>query len=102
VHEGGMSICPGPGKGSRWQFVMPDGTPHRPWWDAETLARMLVEQGTGRADAREVDAVRRVTSFDDPAAQTIRPRWAGEAFDLHACVEALFTMRLRQDQQVAA
>jgi hypothetical protein len=39
------------------------------------------------------------------AAQTIRPRWAGERFDLHACVQALFTIKLpeqmKQDQQAA-
>lgn len=98
VHEGGMSIRRTPEEGSRWRFVMPDGTTPRPWWDAETLARMLAEQVTSRVDAHEVDAARAVTSFDDPAAQTIRPRWAGESFDLHACVEALFTMRLPQDQ----
>jgi hypothetical protein len=37
--------------------------------------------------------------------QTIRPHWAGELFDLHACVQALFTIRLpeqlEQDQQAA-
>ena len=32
-------------------------------------------------------------------------RWAGERFDLHACVQALFTIKLpeqmKQDQQAA-
>jgi hypothetical protein len=35
-----------------------------------------------------------VDSFQHPDAQTIRPRWAGEPFDLHACVQALFTIKL--------
>ena len=101
VHEGGMSIHRSPGTGSRWRFVMPDGTPHRPWWDAETLARLPAEHAVGRADDREARPAQEVASFDDPAAQTIRPRWAGERFDLHACVEALFAMRLPQDQHEA-
>jgi hypothetical protein len=45
-------------------------------------------------------------SFQHPAARTIRPRWAGERFDLHACVQALFTIKLPEqakelDQQAA-
>ncbi len=99
VHEGGMSIHRTVEERTGWRFVMPDGTPHRPWWDADTLARHLAEQTRRRPGAA---GVHDVTSFDDPRAQTIRPRWAGEAFDLHACVEALFTMRLPQDQQEAA
>jgi hypothetical protein len=35
-----------------------------------------------------------VDIFQHPAAQTIRPRWAGERLDLHACVQALFTIKL--------
>jgi hypothetical protein len=35
-----------------------------------------------------------VNSFQHPDAQTIRTRWAGEPFDVHACVEALFTLKL--------
>jgi hypothetical protein len=47
-----------------------------------------------------------VGSFQHPDAQTIRPRWTGEPFDLHACVQALFTIKLREhpkdlDQQAA-
>jgi hypothetical protein len=47
-----------------------------------------------------------VDSFQHPEAHTIRPRWAGEPFDLHACVQALFTIRLPKpttnlDQQAA-
>jgi hypothetical protein len=33
-----------------------------------------------------------------PDAQTIRPRWAGERFDLNACVQALFTIELPEQQ----
>jgi len=99
VHEGGMTIHRTSGGRTRWRFGMPDGTPHRPWWDADTLSRMLAEQSTVRA---EHSGVLGITSFDDPRAQTIRPRWDGEPFDLHACVEALFSMRLSQDRQEAA
>jgi hypothetical protein len=99
VHEGGMSIQRTPGARVQWRFVMPDGTPHRPWWDADTLVRQLAKQPARQPDTSQVHDV---TTFDDPAAQTIRPRWAGEAFDLHACVEALFTMRLPEDRQEAA
>jgi hypothetical protein len=104
VHEGGMGIQRTPGARVQWRFVMPDGTPHRPWWDADTLGRLLAERAPRGMDEREAGerGVHDVTSFDDPAAQTIRPRWAGEAFDLHACVEALFTMRLPEDRQEAA
>jgi hypothetical protein len=35
-----------------------------------------------------------VDSFQHPDAKTIRPRWAGDPFDLHACVQALFTIKL--------
>ena len=34
------------------------------------------------------------TASSIPDATTIRPRWAGELFDLHACVQALFTIKL--------
>ena len=98
VHEGGMSIRRTSGERRGWRFVMPDGTPHRPWWDANTLSRVLTEPATRRPEGTGVHAI---TSFDDPRAQTIRPRWTGEPFDLHACVEALFTMRLAQDRQAA-
>lgn len=60
---------------------------------------MLVEQAARRPEGTDADAI---TNFADPRAQTIRPRWAGEPFDLHACVEALLTMRLPQDRPEAA
>jgi hypothetical protein len=43
------------------------------------------------------DRLAAVDSFQHPDAQTIRPRWTGEPFDLHACVQALFTIKLRED-----
>jgi hypothetical protein len=46
-----------------------------------------------------------VDSFQHPDATTIRPRWTGEPFNLNACVQALFTIKLerplQQDQQAA-
>jgi len=47
-----------------------------------------------------------VDRFQHPGARTIRPRWAGENFDVHACVQALFTIKLPKqaadpDQQAA-
>ena len=39
------------------------------------------------------DRLAGVDSFQHPDARIIRPRWAGEAFDLHACVQALFTIK---------
>jgi hypothetical protein len=54
---------------------------------------------------RVIDSLR-WDSFHHPDATTIRPRWRGEPFDLHACVQALFTIKLPeptegQDQQAA-
>jgi hypothetical protein len=47
-----------------------------------------------------------VDSFQHPEAVAIRSRWAGEPFDLHACVQTLFAIKLPQpmpdlDQQAA-
>ena len=36
---------------------------------------------------------------DHPDARIIRPRWAGEPFSVHECVQALFTMKIKTDQQ---
>jgi hypothetical protein len=52
------------------------------------------------------DRLATVDSFQHPDAKIIRPRWTGEPFDLHACVQALFTIKLpertkEQDQQAA-
>jgi len=47
-----------------------------------------------------------VDSFQHPEAVVIRPLWAGEPFDLHACVQAVFAIKLPElmralDQQAA-
>jgi hypothetical protein len=52
------------------------------------------------------DRLAAVDSFQHPDAHTIRPRWNGEPFDLHACLQALFTIKLPKqttelDQQAA-
>jgi len=103
VHAGGMTIRHRAGHGAamRWEFLMPDGSPHRPWQTAELLPVLLGEQ-LNRQRERDVARLARVTDFNHPDARTIRPGWAGERFDLHACVQALFGMRLpNQDQQAA-
>jgi Domain of unknown function (DUF222)/HNH endonuclease len=100
VHEGGVTITGAP---DRWLFRKPDGQPCDQWVDEENLARHLafaLRRQTQRDQLAAVD------SFQHPEAQTIRPRWAGEPFDLHACVQALFTIKLPKptatlDQQAA-
>lgn len=47
-----------------------------------------------------------VDSFQHPDARSIRPGWTGGPFDLHVCVQALFTIKLpvsllQQDRQAA-
>ena len=101
VHEGGITIRPATGDGAGWLFVMPDGSAHRPWYTAERLPHLLRDQ-LDRQRAEDTANLAAVTGFNHPAAQTIRPGWAGERFDLHACVQALFGIRLPdQDQQAA-
>jgi hypothetical protein len=58
----------------------------------ENLARHL--DFVLRRRQQTPDQLAAVDSFQHPAARTIRPRWAGERFDLHACVQALFTIKL--------
>jgi hypothetical protein len=101
VHEGGMSIRRKPGVAVGWEFVLPDGTPHRPWYDGESLP-ILLSQQLARRRAEQASALADVTGFDHPAARTIRPRWAGERFDLHECVQAIFGMNLSDQDQEAA
>jgi hypothetical protein len=101
VHEGGMRIERGSDLGIAWRFLMPDGTPHQPWYTGEALPRLLQAQ-LRRQSAADHAALNGVTSFDDPDARTIRPRWAGEPFDLHACVQALFQITLPEAQANAA
>jgi hypothetical protein len=83
VHEGGMTIRKTE-DGASWQFVMPDGSPHMPWYTGDTLPNLLRFQlGKQRA------SIAKITSMQDPAATTILPRWSGEPFHLHECVQAL-------------
>ncbi len=98
VHEGRLRIERAENAGvfgaGRWRFMLPDGTPTRPWWNADALQDQLAEQ-TRRTTA----ALSGVDRFDHPDARKILPRWAGEPFDLHECVYALFTMKIKTDQQ---
>jgi hypothetical protein len=101
VHEGGVAITR---DGDGWVFTKPDGRPCDWWVDDENLARHL-DFALRRRQQAQHDQLAAVDSFQHPDAQTIRPRWAGETFDLHACVQALFTIKLpeqtKQDQQAA-
>ena len=101
VHEGGVTITR---NGDAWVFRKPDGQSCDWWVDDENLARHLDFALRRRQLAH--DRLAAVDSFQHPDAQTIRPRWTGEPFDLHACVQALFTIKLREhpkdlDQQAA-
>jgi hypothetical protein len=100
VHEGGVTIT---GDAESWVFTKPDGQPCQPWVSDDNLARHL-DFALRRRQAQH-DRLAGVDSFQHPDARIIRPRWAGEAFDLHACVQALFTIKLpeqpQQDQQAA-
>jgi HNH endonuclease len=102
VHEGGITITR---DGDGWVFDKPDGQPCQPWVSDDNLARHLGFALRRRQQA-QLDQLAAVDSFQHPNARTIRPRWAGEPFDLHACVQALFTIKLPQqtedlDQQAA-
>jgi hypothetical protein len=101
VHEGGVSITR---DGEGWVFTKPDGQPCDWWVDEQNLARHL--DFALRRRNQELDQLAAVDSFQHPDARTIRPRWAGENLDLHACVQALFTIKLPNpsmdlDQQAA-
>ena len=84
-------------------FTKPDGQPCDWWVDDKNLARHL---DFARRRRQQLDQLAAVDSFQHPDARTIRTRWAGETFDLHACVQALFTIKLPNpsldlDQQAA-
>jgi HNH endonuclease len=101
VHEGGITITR---EGQGWVFRKPDGRCCERWVDDQNLARHL--DFALRRRQQTHDRLAAVDSFQHPDAQTIRPRWAGEPFDLHACVQALFTIKLLEptadlDQQAA-
>jgi len=108
VHEGGVTIT---GDRQGWIFTKPDGQRCDPRIDDANLARHLdfalrrTQQAEHHHQTRAAQLAA-VDSFQHPDARTIRPGWAGEPFNLHACVEALFTIRLpdpllQQDQQAA-
>jgi hypothetical protein len=101
VHEGGVTIT---SDGESWVFTKPDGQPCDWWVDEQNLARHL--DFALRRRNQQLDQLAAVDSFQHPDARTIRPRWAGETFDLHACVQTLFTIKLPNpsmglDQQAA-
>jgi hypothetical protein len=101
VHEGGISITRA---GGGWAFTKPDGQPCESWVSDDNLARHL-DFALRKQQQAHLDQLAGVDSFSHPDAKTIRPRWAGEIFDLHACMQALFTIKLpeqsQQDQQAA-
>ncbi len=101
VHEGGIRIERAAGARVGWSFGMPDGSPVEAWRSDEGLTRLVQSQLDRQREEHQV-ALAAVTSFNDDDARTIRPRWAGERFDLHACVEALFGMKLPDADQEAA
>jgi hypothetical protein len=104
VHEGGISISNEP---DGWLFTKPDGQPCDSWVSDENLAWHLdFARRRAQQQTAEQDQLAEVDSFHHPDARIIRPRWTGEPFDLHACVQALFTIKLPksgedQDQQAA-
>jgi hypothetical protein len=104
VHEGGISIINDP---DGWLFTKPDGQRCDSWVSDENLARHLdFARRRAQQQTAEQDQLAEVDSFHHPDARIIRPRWTGEPFDLHACVRALFTIKLPksgedQDQQAA-
>jgi hypothetical protein len=88
-----------------WLFSKPDGQPCLPWVSDDNLARHL-DHALRCQQQVQRDRLAAVDSFDHPDAKIIRPRWTSEPFDLHACVQALFTIKLpeqtkEQDQQAA-
>jgi hypothetical protein len=101
VHEGGVVITR---DGDAWVFSKPDGQSCDPWVDDQSLAHHL-DFALRRQHQPHGAQLAVVDSFHHPDARTIRPGWAGEMFDLHACVQALFTIKLpeqvEQDQQAA-
>ena len=105
VHEGGVSITQ---ESEGWVFTKPDGQPCDWWVSDENRARHLDFALRRRQPQKrsQHDRLAAVDSFHHPDARTIRPRWTGERFDLHACVQALFTIKLPEqpkelDQQAA-
>ena len=90
-----------------WEFLMPDGKPHRDWYTAEGLLNFLTQHADrttaeqARSDALHHDHQRR-PAFHHPDAQRIQPRWRGERYDRHEAVQALFRMPVRSAEARAA
>ncbi|WP_375431750.1 DUF222 domain-containing protein [uncultured Friedmanniella sp.] len=102
VHEGGITVARrADGEARPWEFRMPDGTAHRPWYTAERLPATLTAQ-LQRRQHEQATQLAGVNGLDHPDARTIRPGWAGERFDLHATVHALFGLRLPEPAETAA
>jgi hypothetical protein len=97
VHEGGMTIRKTE-DGASWQFVMPDGGPHMPWYTGDTLPNLLRFQlGKQRA------SLAKITSMQDPPATTIPPAALGRrAVPSPRMCPGPFRIKLPdQDQQAA-
>jgi len=109
VHEGQLTIrrtTASPSAATTWEFVMPDGKPHRDWYTAEGLLTFL-NQHADRTRAEQQQSERstmitNVTGFHHPDAQRIQPRWRGERYDRHEAVQALFRMPLLSEDEKAA
>ena len=79
---------------------MPDGSPRRPWVDAEMLAVHLADQ-VDRRQAEFDSYLDGVDRFAHPDAQRIVPGWRGEPFLVSGCVSALFGMQLPEERPSA-
>lgn len=99
VHEGCMTIRRpdvASGRPGAWEFLMPDGKPHRDWYSAEGLLGFLAAHADRtRAEqhrARLASVIANVDAFRHPDARRIQPGWRGERYDRHEAVQALFRM----------
>jgi hypothetical protein len=99
VHEGRMSMRRSPGDGAGWVVTHADGSPVQPWHTDDALPYQLLDDLARRRRERPTSAAG--VRFDDDAARVIRPGWAGERFDLRACVDVLFAMSGGHEQQAA-
>ena len=73
----------------RWLGVQQTGwAACESWVSDDNLTRHLDFALRRRNTQAQHDRLDGVDSFQHPDARIIRPRWAGEVFDLHACVQA--------------
>ncbi|MFC7621139.1 DUF222 domain-containing protein [Microlunatus sp. GCM10028923] len=102
VHEGGMTIvrrAGAPFLGAHtgdpgWQFLLPGGQPvAESGWRVMPTDRLFRELSTVHPSGPN--------GHDHPDATTIRTIGGGEGFNLHNCVEALFSMTMDQDHAAA-